>query len=45
MHILKQKKHQHVRLELHWFHEGDNMQKFINVDPSMEPGQVSKVWY
>lgn len=27
------------RLEHHWFHEGDNMQKFINVDP-MEPGTV-----
>jgi hypothetical protein len=27
------------RLEHHWFQEGDNMQKFINVDP-MEPGLV-----
>jgi hypothetical protein len=27
------------RLEHHWFHEGDNMQKFINIDP-MEPGTV-----
>jgi hypothetical protein len=27
------------RLEHHWFQEGDNMQKFMSVDP-MEPGQV-----
>jgi chloride channel 7 len=29
------------RLEHHWFHEGDNMQKFINVDPAaLEPAHV-----
>lgn len=27
------------RLEHHWFQEGDNMQKFMSVDP-LEPGQV-----
>ena len=27
------------RLEHHWFQEGDNMQKFMNVDP-LKPGQV-----
>jgi len=27
------------RLEHHWFHEGDNMQKFISIEP-MEPGTV-----
>jgi hypothetical protein len=29
------------RLEHHWFQEGDNMQKFINVDP-LEPGMVTE---
>lgn len=29
------------RLEHHWFQEGDNMQKFMNVDP-MEPGMVTE---
>lgn len=29
------------RLENHWFQEGDNMQKFISVDP-MEPGMVTE---
>ncbi len=29
------------RLEHHWFQEGDNMQKFMNVDP-MEPGVVAE---
>ncbi len=27
------------RLEHHWFQEGDNMQKFMSVNP-LEPGQV-----
>eukprot|EP01038_Epipyxis_sp_PR26KG_P010242 gene10242-13776_t len=27
------------RLEHHWFHEGDNMQKFVHVEP-IEPGMV-----
>jgi chloride channel 7 len=29
------------RLEHHWFQEGDNMQKFINVEP-LEPGMVTE---
>lgn len=29
------------RLEHHWFQEGDNMQKFISLDP-LEPGMVTE---